>query len=497
MARDAQAAGLPPELPVMASLVESGLHNLTGGDRDSVGFFQMRTGIWDRGAYAGFQQNPELQMRWFIDHALAIKARRIAEGDATYGQDPSTYGNWVADVEVPYEPYRGRYQLRLDDARALLAQAGPAPPPATGVPAVADAAAAGAAPAVPAADVAGPVIDIAPGVPVMDAQAASPTALNAIRIAAQYLGHAVPLRRRLAGDRVRLLGTHAVGVLACRRLDPARDVRPDRRRDTGRPRPPRAGRPRLLPARRRRPPRRHVPRRGALPAGAPHRRCREGLEPRRAVLRRAVRRRPPHRLSLEVPEASAATAAAATATAATATAARGRRRAAATAAAATARRAATAARGGSATAGRGRRPGRQEQHDVAAALRSTDRERGERACGSREPNDHATALGRNVAVTPWPATRPIADAMPPCQSSTTLVPWAIERLRTRSPERSSAPDPRCSVRVTRLPTFVTEPRRTIARGAAAPRSEEIRRRRNAFPLATSTSVIVPSPAFAT
>ncbi len=30
MARDAQAAGLPPELPVMASLVESGLHNLTG-----------------------------------------------------------------------------------------------------------------------------------------------------------------------------------------------------------------------------------------------------------------------------------------------------------------------------------------------------------------------------------------------------------------------------------------------------------------------------------
>ena len=50
----------------------------------------MRTGIWDRGAYAGFQQNPELQMRWFIDHALAIKAKRIAEGDATYGQDPST-----------------------------------------------------------------------------------------------------------------------------------------------------------------------------------------------------------------------------------------------------------------------------------------------------------------------------------------------------------------------------------------------------------------------
>jgi cell wall-associated NlpC family hydrolase len=188
MARDAQAAGLPPELPVMASLVESGLHNLSGGDRDSMGFFQMRAGIWNRGAYAGFSQNPELQMRWFIDHALAIKAKRIAEGDATYGQDPSTYGNWVADIEVPYEPYRGRYQLRLDDARSLLAssdapQAAPVAPAAP----VDQAVTPGSTP-IPAADVAGPVTEIAPGVPVMDAQAASPTALAAIRVAAQYLG---------------------------------------------------------------------------------------------------------------------------------------------------------------------------------------------------------------------------------------------------------------------------------------------------------------------
>jgi cell wall-associated NlpC family hydrolase len=187
MARDAQAAGLPPELPVMASLVESGLTNLPGGDRDSMGFFQMRAGIWDRGAYAGFSQNPELQMKWFIDHALAIKAKRIAEGDATYGQDPSGYGNWVADIEVPYEPYRGRYQLRLGDAQSLLANVSTAPPAAAATAPVADAAAAASTP-IPAADVAGPVIDIAPGVPVMDAQAASPTALAAIKVAAQYLG---------------------------------------------------------------------------------------------------------------------------------------------------------------------------------------------------------------------------------------------------------------------------------------------------------------------
>jgi cell wall-associated NlpC family hydrolase len=191
MARDAQAAGLPPELPVMASLVESGLHNLSGGDRDSMGFFQMRSGIWDRGEYAGFSQNPELQMRWFINQALAMKAKRIAEGDATYGQDPSGYGNWIADVEVPYAPYRGRYQLRLDDARSLLSSADSTPPAATpvtpGAP-VADAATTPSSTPIPAADVDGPVTEIAPGVPVMDAEAASPTALAAIRVAAQYLG---------------------------------------------------------------------------------------------------------------------------------------------------------------------------------------------------------------------------------------------------------------------------------------------------------------------
>lgn len=43
MAARATAVGLPPELPVMASLVESGLQNLNFGDADSVGFFQMRT----------------------------------------------------------------------------------------------------------------------------------------------------------------------------------------------------------------------------------------------------------------------------------------------------------------------------------------------------------------------------------------------------------------------------------------------------------------------
>lgn len=120
MARQAQKAGLPPELPVMAALVESGLRNLSYGDADSVGFFQMRLSIWDRGEYAGYPKSPELQLKWFIDQATALKERRLREGVASFGADPNAYGAWIADVERPAAQYRGRYQLRLDEARRLI-----------------------------------------------------------------------------------------------------------------------------------------------------------------------------------------------------------------------------------------------------------------------------------------------------------------------------------------------------------------------------------------
>jgi hypothetical protein len=126
MAEGARAAGLPGELPVMAALTESGLRNLPYGDRDSVGYFQMRTGIWDRGVYEGYLARPELQLRWFVDHALAVRAARVAGGDEDFGGDPSTWGEWIADVERPAGIYRGRYQQRLGAARALLAQPAPA-----------------------------------------------------------------------------------------------------------------------------------------------------------------------------------------------------------------------------------------------------------------------------------------------------------------------------------------------------------------------------------
>ncbi len=118
LAAEAKKAGLPPELPVMASLVESGVKNLKGGDADSAGFFQMRVGIWDNGPYKGYRTNPQLQAKWFIDNALAVKKQRLAAGKSV--TDPGSFGEWIADVERPAAQYRYKYQLRLSEARDLL-----------------------------------------------------------------------------------------------------------------------------------------------------------------------------------------------------------------------------------------------------------------------------------------------------------------------------------------------------------------------------------------
>ena len=124
----AKERGLPPQLPIMAGLVESGLKNLNFGDADSVGFFQMRVGIWNQGAYAGYPDKPELQMKWFLDQAEAVKRQRLVAGKSV--DDPNSFGEWIADVERPAEQYRGRYQLKLQEANGLLQSAAPAQPAA-------------------------------------------------------------------------------------------------------------------------------------------------------------------------------------------------------------------------------------------------------------------------------------------------------------------------------------------------------------------------------
>jgi hypothetical protein len=114
MAHHAARHDLPPELPVMAALVESELENVPHGDRTSVGYFQMQTAVW-LDDYPGYPEDPRIQLRWFIDQALAVRARRPA-----LAEDSSLWGAWVADIERPLESLRWKYADRLDDARALL-----------------------------------------------------------------------------------------------------------------------------------------------------------------------------------------------------------------------------------------------------------------------------------------------------------------------------------------------------------------------------------------
>lgn len=125
MANYAVVRDIPGELPVMAALVESDVKNLNYGDRDSVGFFQMRTSIWNQGEYRGYLKNPDLQMEWFTDTASKVRLQYIAAGKPDPAATSDTYGVWIADVERPAEQYRGRYQKRLEEARALVAETCP------------------------------------------------------------------------------------------------------------------------------------------------------------------------------------------------------------------------------------------------------------------------------------------------------------------------------------------------------------------------------------
>ena len=121
MAARAAAAGLPPELPVMASLVESGLQNVGGGDADSAGFFQMRVATWAQGPYAGFSGNPELQVKWFLDHATSVRNFAMALGFRSFFEHAANFGTWIDTTLSPSRATRRAYQRELNDARKLIA----------------------------------------------------------------------------------------------------------------------------------------------------------------------------------------------------------------------------------------------------------------------------------------------------------------------------------------------------------------------------------------
>jgi hypothetical protein len=119
MARGAALRDVPEALPVMAALAESGLRNLRTKGNPFAGFFSMHK-VLNKGVYRGFKRNPELQLNWFLDTAVIVRQREIAEGSDDYGTDPDGYGLWIADIERPAPENREGYQPYLDDAGDLL-----------------------------------------------------------------------------------------------------------------------------------------------------------------------------------------------------------------------------------------------------------------------------------------------------------------------------------------------------------------------------------------
>jgi hypothetical protein len=119
MARAAALRDVPQELPVMAALAESGMRNLNIKGNPFAGFFSMHRSL-SKGPYRGFPRKPELQLLWFLDTAVLVRQREIAEGDAAFGAGSDSYGIWIADVERPAPETRDGYLPYFDDADELL-----------------------------------------------------------------------------------------------------------------------------------------------------------------------------------------------------------------------------------------------------------------------------------------------------------------------------------------------------------------------------------------
>ena len=273
------------------------MKNLNFGDADSVGFFQMRVGIWNQGAYAGYPDKPELQVKWFLDQAEAVKRQRLAAGKSVDRPEPvrrvdrrRRAPRRAVPRPLPDQARRGQRPARLAPRSPRRRRSPAAGRRAAGRPR-------GRRGGAAAARAAGG--DRSRRCRRRSRrQRARPEGDGRDPGGVQVHRHRLQVGRLDAADRVRLLGPDAVGLRAVRRADPARDLHADRGRQRHRDRRPRgaeAGRPRVLRRQRRRPPRRHVPRRRQVPPRAAHRRRGEGLVPERALLRGPVRGRAPLR----------------------------------------------------------------------------------------------------------------------------------------------------------------------------------------------------------
>lgn len=129
LAANAKQRGLPPLLAVMCAIPESGLSNVPYGDRDSVGFFQIRAGIHPAppgfGSASGriqsgawWHANPEAQWAWFARAAATAAAGSSSRNGSTI--DPDRLGRWCIDIERPAAQYEYKYRQAHKQAKDLV-----------------------------------------------------------------------------------------------------------------------------------------------------------------------------------------------------------------------------------------------------------------------------------------------------------------------------------------------------------------------------------------
>ena len=276
---EAEKRGLPPQLPVMASLVESGLKNLNFGDADSRRLLpDARLSYWNQGDYAGYPDDPEKQVDWFLDQAEQIKAQRESPRPIRHRpQASSANGSPTSNA-----PPSNTAAATSSNSTRPTACSKAAPPPAAP-----EAAAAAPAPAAQAvAEAAAP--------PAM-AQGPGAKAQAALAEAKKYLG--TPYKW---GGSTPQTGFDCSGLVQWAyaqqgiQIPRVTDQQILATNGTA------VKRSELLAgdlvffrdATRLRPPRRDVARRRQVHPRAAHRRRGQDLEPRRAVLQGAVHRRP-------------------------------------------------------------------------------------------------------------------------------------------------------------------------------------------------------------
>ena len=120
LAKQAEKAGLPPELPVMAALVESGVATSTSATRTASGSSRCARASGTRASTPATGGTPGCRRSGSSTTRSRSRSRRSRAATPASARTRAAGASGSRTSSGPAEQYRGRYQLRLDEARRLL-----------------------------------------------------------------------------------------------------------------------------------------------------------------------------------------------------------------------------------------------------------------------------------------------------------------------------------------------------------------------------------------